>query len=62
MSARGTLIFEVKFQDHSFNLDGVVFDTDGTFSLDGKKWYRWFGASPTKSQQQIKTTKKWVEP
>ncbi len=36
-----------------------MFDTDGTFSLDGKKWYKLL---PTESQPRNKTTDKDTEP
>jgi hypothetical protein len=54
------LIFE-ELQTHKCYemLDEVLFDTDGTFSLDGKKWYHF---SPTESQQRNKTTEDSTEP
>ncbi|MER5176355.1 MAG: hypothetical protein ABJB76_03980 [Candidatus Nitrosocosmicus sp.] len=36
-----------------------MFDTDGTYSLDGKKWYKF---SPTESQQRNKTPDEETEP
>lgn len=55
------LIFEeVQFHNHPKDyLDNVLFDTDGTCSLDGKKWYKF---SPTESQQRNKTPDEETEP
>jgi methionyl-tRNA synthetase len=30
-------------------LSTMLYDTDGTFSFDGKKWYRWFSATENSS-------------
>lgn len=42
--------------------DKILFDTNGTFSLDGKKWYRWFPNSPTENQQRKSNTDEPTEP
>lgn len=44
-------------------LDTMLFDTDSTYSFDGKKWYRWFSNLPTtNSEQPDKTTEDGTEP
>jgi hypothetical protein len=37
----------------------MFYDTDGTFSFDGIKWYKWL---PTRSEQQNKTRDYGTEP
>ena len=33
---------EIKLHKCFSKLDNMLFDTDGTYSFDGIKWYRWF--------------------
>ncbi len=44
-----TLLISEERENHVCYDDKILFDTNGTFSLDGKKWYRW---SPTENQQR----------
>jgi hypothetical protein len=54
------LIFEeLQSHNHSSNLDNIWFDTDGTYSFDGKKWYKF---SPTENKQRNKTPDDSTEP
>jgi hypothetical protein len=43
----------------SDKLDNILFDTDGTFSLDGQKWYKW---SPPKFKHPNGTPRDSTEP
>jgi hypothetical protein len=58
---------EIESHDHS--LKNILFDTNGTFSLDGKKWYKFspteiqhFKNPSTDFQQRKKTTDDETEP
>lgn len=50
---------EIEFHKCFSKLDSMLFDTDGTFSFDGKKWYRWL---PTENQQRKSNTDNPTEP
>jgi hypothetical protein len=54
-----TLLISEERENHVCYDDKILFDTNGTFSLDGKKWYRW---SPTENQQRKSNTDKSTEP
>jgi hypothetical protein len=55
-------LIQEELDDHTCfkGLDDMFLDSDGTFSLDGKKWYKWF--PPTRNEQQNRTTEGETEP
>ncbi len=60
---------EVLSHTHPPNFDNVLFDSDGIFSLDGKRWYKFPPTEnqqsknlPTDFQQRKKTTDDETEP
>ena len=41
-----SLLNDEEKENHNCYDDKILFDTNGTFSLNGKKWYRWYDFSP----------------
>ena len=55
-----TIQEEIEIHKCFKELNNALFDTDGIFSFDGKKWYTWFPewtvkSPPTQNQRHLST-------